>query len=542
MRTRSLVLGAVLLSMLILPFTATAAIPREPDIVAPAAVVVDLGTGSVVWGKDLHTMRPPASVTKIATTLAALDMAPLDRKITIQQSDLIGESSMGVEAGESLTLESLLYGLLLPSGNDAATAIARGLGYKVGDTDPKQSIARFVEAMNTKARTLGTRETHFVNPHGLDEMGHLTSASDLGILGAAFAANPVAMHISGTVAYDGFGHTVHTTNKLLYDGRYSSVIGGKTGLTDEAGYTLVEIASKNGRRMLSVELGTTADAFWTDAMHLLDYGFAAPTMQTRTMNGAGSAWAQFTADLDSKRTARNGTAMPLAMIMLPISFADIAAATQESASALTLPPTAHTGDPTAVRLTISLLLLAAIALVLFARRGSVTAAMDEAKHEWHTALRDPPHLAMTTEIPLIPMLPTVPTPSRRDLPRPAVPSVSARWAQMGAEIPREESAVARAYALRAIRQAQSGDRISSCEAFRRAAALEPKLDWGMLGGFWELPASSYADLARALIEAGNPRSARTMLTVAALAYPRHPDLVAVEKQLQQHGAGQFAHR
>ena len=105
---------------------------------------------------------------------------------------------------------------------------------------------------------------------------HLTSAADLARIGAAFAANPTLMRVAGTTSYDGFGHSVHSTNKLLYDGRFPAIIGGKTGQTDNAGYTLVEIANRNGRLILSVELGTTADAFWTDAMHLLAYGYATP--------------------------------------------------------------------------------------------------------------------------------------------------------------------------------------------------------------------------------------------------------------------------
>jgi len=247
--------------------------PREatlpPDVTAVAACVVELASGAILWGRDIHAVRAPASVTKMMTALVAMDLAALDTKVTIQESDLVGESSMGLESGETLTLEALLYGMLLPSGNDAAAAVARALGKQPADKDAKESVQHFVDKMNAKAKALGTKETHFANPHGLDEPNHVTSAADLALIGAAFAKNPTLMRIAGTVTYDGFGHTVHSTNKLLYDGRFPSVIGGKTGQTDDAGYTLVEIASQNGRLLMSVELGTTADAFWTDAMHLL---------------------------------------------------------------------------------------------------------------------------------------------------------------------------------------------------------------------------------------------------------------------------------
>ncbi len=108
---------------------------RAPEVTAPAACVVELATGAILWGRDIHTPRAPASVTKMMTALVAVDLAPLDTKVTIQESDLVGESSMGLESGETLPLEALFYGLLLPSGNDAATAIARTLGKQPGDTD-----------------------------------------------------------------------------------------------------------------------------------------------------------------------------------------------------------------------------------------------------------------------------------------------------------------------------------------------------------------------------------------------------------------------
>ncbi|MHB8646267.1 MAG: hypothetical protein ACYDAR_10815, partial [Thermomicrobiales bacterium] len=112
-------------------------------------------------------------------------------------------------------------------------------------------------------------------------------------------------------------------------------------------------------------------------------------------------------------------------------------------------------------------------------------------------------------------------------------SVSSRWAQVGVHAPKGEQEVARAYALQAIRQAKSGSRIAAREAFTRAVWIAPKLEWGAIPGFWEMPPISYADLATVMIEAGHPASARSMLTVAALAHPRHPDLRAIEARLNR---------
>ncbi len=504
-----------IVALVLLPVSAlaeneqAAVTPAAPEVTAVAAAVIELGSGTILWGKDLHTPRAPASVTKMTTALVVFDLSPLDAKVTVQESDLVGESSMGLESGETLTVEALLYGMLLPSGNDAATALARTFGKQPGDTSGPQSVQHFVDKMNAKAKTLGTKETHFANPHGLDEPDHLTSASDLALIGMAFARNPTLMRIAGTVTYDGFGHTVHSTNKLLYDGRYPSVIGGKTGQTDNAGYTLIEISSQNGRQLLSVELGTTAEAFWTDAMHLLSYGYAIPPAASRPIARRHiSAAAQSANDPSAPRQGSEPTTP-----VTPPPSGDVHATTP-----LTLPITHHSSHTLMLRIVLLGLLAAVACLIVFARRTAVRRTFTEMKHEWHKALADPPHLVATTQMPII-------------RPPTAAPSVSSRWAQMGAQVPKGEREVARAYALQAVRQASNNSRLAAQQAFRNAVWLDAKLEWGAIPGFWEMPPISYADLATVLIEAGYPAVARSMLTVAALAYPRHPDLRAVEARL-----------
>lgn len=500
-----------------------AATPAQPDVTAVAAVVVELSSGTILWGRDIHAPRAPASVTKMMTALVVADLAAPDTNVTIQESDLVGESSMGLVSGETLTVETLLYGILLPSGNDAATALARALGTQPGDTTPTQSVRHFVDKMNAKAKALGAKETHFVNPHGLDEPGHLTSAADLALIGATFAANPTLMRIAGTVTYDGFGHTVHTTNKLLYDGRYPSVIGGKTGQTDNAGYTLVEIASQNGRQMLSVELGTTADAFWNDAIHLLAYGYAMQ-LHTTMMHALSRS-------NDAMSFSLQATALPTTppihtagdrLALTSIGNAEPRATIHATTATITLPITHRSRNTLAVRM-VMLGFLAAIACgVIYARRSAVRRTFAEMKQEWRKGLAEPPHLAMTTQMPVIPKAPQATT-----------PSVSSRWAQAGMHVPRSEREVARAYALQAVRQASSGSRTAAQQAFTHAVWLAPKLEWGAIPGFWEMPPIGYADLATAMIEAGHATSARSMLTVAALAHPRHPDLRAIEARLKR---------
>jgi len=512
-----------IVALALLPMTVTAAnelspeAATEPQVTAVSAAVVELSSGTILWGRDIHAPRPPASVTKMMTALVVADLAPLDTNVTVQESDLVGESSMGLASGETLTVEALLYGMLLPSGNDAATALARALGKQPGDATPAQSVQHFVDKMNAKANTLGTKETHFANPHGLDEPGHLTSAADLALIAAAFAANPTLMHIAGTVTYDGFGHTVHTTNKLLYDGRYASVVGGKTGQTDDAGYTLVEISSQNGRRMLSVELGTTADAFWTDAMHLLSYGYAMPphaggphSLASRPVVAAAHG-----TTFSGAPSARHVGAGPNAASVAPPGSGVVTHATT-----ITLPAAHRSSKALAVRIALLGLLAAIVCAIVYARRVAVRRTLAEMKREWRKGLADPPHLVVTTQMPLIPTTP-----------RAAMPSVSSRWAQAGVQVPKGEREVARAYALQAVRQARSGSRTAAQQAFKHAVWIAPTLEWGAIPGFWEMPPVSYADLATVMIEAGHTAIARSMLTVAALAHPRHPDLRAVEARL-----------
>ncbi len=523
--------------------------PPEPQIKAATAAVVDLATGSILWGRDVHVVRAPASLTKILTAMVAVDLAPLDAKITAQKSDLIGESSMGLTAGETLPLEAVMYGLLLPSGNDAAVTIARSLGAQPGDANADASIARFVDKMNAKARTLGAKETHFTNPHGLDERNHTTSAYDLAIIGAAFVANPTLVKIAGTVTYEGYGHTLHNTNKLLYDGRYPSVIGGKTGQTDDAGYNLIEIASKNGRRILTVEMGTTADDFWTDGIKLLDYGFAVPPPTKAQSPGQGGAFATNTgtdATTDAPATDATGdpesdlnAAIPLpmraggpgdtgnsAVTASPLDAVG-AVALNLPLSTFTLPPPTQIDGAMGLRYILLTALAFAVALTLYLRRLTIRAAFADLRQEWQAALVDPPHLVATGPMPRI-------VPIERESPR--VPTVSSRFEEMGHTLPGEGTTVARAYALRAVRQARGGKRGEAQQAFAQVVALEPRLEWGAIPGFWELPVSAYADLATALIEAGHPTEARTMLTVTSLAYPGHRELRAVGELLPPQAA------
>jgi serine-type D-Ala-D-Ala carboxypeptidase (penicillin-binding protein 5/6) len=248
--------------------------PPELDVHAEAAVLVDLDTREVLWARDPHGARPPASLTKLLTAMVAADLATsLDQPITVPADATRMESDwtvMGLSPGEVVTVRDLLYGMFLVSGNDAAETLARGLT----DRD------RFLGLMNEKAAALGMRDSRFTNPTGIDDPGLRASAYDLAVAAVTIAARyPALLAIAGakdddvaaTDAHKAF--SMHTLIKLV--SVYAGATGLKTGYTDDAGYCLVGTATR-GDRHLGVALLHSDLALTADATSLLDYGFGLP--------------------------------------------------------------------------------------------------------------------------------------------------------------------------------------------------------------------------------------------------------------------------
>lgn len=266
---RLLLVTAVFVPFLI-PMTALAA--QQPAVTAQYAVVVDAGSGEVLYDKGMNTSAAPASLTKVFTAVAALDAANLDHKVPIDQFDLVGESSMGLQNGQTVSLRTLLNGLLLVSANDAAMAIAQNVGGLAGDT-PQQSVNRFMDRVNNLAERLGLTGTHLLNPHGLDQAGHQSTARDIAAITMYALKNNDFRQIISTPYYNDEGFELYQANMLL--GNYPGLVGGKTGYTDNAGYCLVEVAERDGHTIIAVVLKSTKDAWYQDATTLLDYGFGA---------------------------------------------------------------------------------------------------------------------------------------------------------------------------------------------------------------------------------------------------------------------------
>ena len=233
-----------------------------PSVSASAYVLMDAGSGRVLLSQNETAEKPIASTTKIMTALVALERSRLTDMVTVKREHLREGSSMYLAEGEKLTMEALLYGLMLPSGNDAAECIADWCG---------KGRERFVERMNEKASELGMTHTSFANPSGLDADGHYSCAIDMARLMAHAMQNPTfAQVVSAENAMAGT-RSMGNHNKLL--GAFEGCIGGKTGYTNAAGRTLVTCAERDGLRLVAVTLHDGSD--WNDHEALYEYGFSA---------------------------------------------------------------------------------------------------------------------------------------------------------------------------------------------------------------------------------------------------------------------------
>jgi D-alanyl-D-alanine carboxypeptidase (penicillin-binding protein 5/6) len=262
---------ALLLALLVLVLSApqASAAGRKPAIGAPAAIVVDAQTGDVLYARHAHTRRPIASTTKLMTAYITLARtSPDDVFPAPPYPGGAAESTIGLRAGERLSVGDLLKALMLPSANDAAYDLAVNVG---------GSRARFVRMMNAHARTLGLDNTHYSTPVGLDSPGNYSTASDLARLAARLVRNPLLARIVNmpSARLRTGSHTRRVINRNDLVARHRFVDGVKTGHTNGAGYVLVGAAHGHGARVISVVLGTPSIAARdADSLALLRYGVA----------------------------------------------------------------------------------------------------------------------------------------------------------------------------------------------------------------------------------------------------------------------------
>jgi len=263
--------AALMAAVLLLPCQAQA-------ISAQKAILMDAETGRVIYEKDADSRSLIASTTKIMTALVVCEQCNvLDRMRIPKEAVGIEGSSMYLKEGEVLTVQELLYGLMLHSGNDAAVALAIYCG---------GTVEGFVQLMNDKAYRLGLTGTNFENPNGLDSPGHYSTARDLAVLTAYAMQNPIFAQTVSTKSVRVGERSLQNHNKLLW--RVDGADGVKTGYTKAAGRILVSSAQRDGRRLICVTINDGND--WADHQLLLEDGFG--RYENKTIVRAGDILGQ----------------------------------------------------------------------------------------------------------------------------------------------------------------------------------------------------------------------------------------------------------
>lgn len=239
------------------------------EISSPSAVVICNESGRILYNKNAKEKRKMASLTKMMTAILLVENCEMNEQITIdKRACYIGGSEAGIKPNDTITAENLLYGMLLPSGNDCAMAI----GYHIGG-----SIENFAAMMNKKAKELGLEDTNFENPHGLDSENHYTSAYSMALI-SRYALSykkirDVAATKEATVNLGSFTKQLRNTNSLLRT--YDKADGGKTGFTNGANRCLVASASENNLKLIAVVLGSeTSSMRFNDAKAILEDTFS----------------------------------------------------------------------------------------------------------------------------------------------------------------------------------------------------------------------------------------------------------------------------
>lgn len=257
--------------------------PLDTGCQSEAGIVMDLDSGAVLFAQNIHVQEYPASITKLLTALVVVENASMDEQVTFSHDAVYNvESGSGnklqLEEGDVLSVKDCLYVMLLQSSNQAANALAEHVG---------GSREAFADMMNEKAASLGCRESHFVNPSGLNDPEQLTSAYDMAQIGAAVFGNPTLLEICSTTSAtlpptinNPNGRTYSMEHKLVVTGDssdenyYPSAVAGKTGYTSLAGQTLVTYAEQDRRRQVAVTLKSTQRTHYSDTKTILDFGFA----------------------------------------------------------------------------------------------------------------------------------------------------------------------------------------------------------------------------------------------------------------------------
>ncbi|MGK0466052.1 serine hydrolase [Clostridium sp.] len=276
---------------------------NPPPASADSVVLMDATTGTILYEKNKDTAYPPASTTKIMTILLVLEKTNLDDIVTVSKNASLADGSkIYIREGEKLPVKELLYGLTLASANDCAVALAEHIS---------GSVEEFAKLMNERAKSLGAKNTNFVNPNGLYDVNHKTSAYDLALIMQELTKYEIYKEIATTPSY-----IMAPTNKCdqkrpLWNGNrlvqpgdphyYEDCIGGKTGYTIQSKHSYIAVASRNGQKLIVSLVHDSVKTFFKDSKALLDYGFDNFELSEYFEKG----------DVVSHETLKDGTVLPL---------------------------------------------------------------------------------------------------------------------------------------------------------------------------------------------------------------------------------------
>ena len=258
--------------------------PQGPHVYANSAIVMEMNSGAILYGKKINDKHYPASITKLLTALVALENADPDDEVYFSEDSVsfleYGDASIGMRPGEILSMNDALYGMLLASANEVSYAIAESVGKKMGG-----GFETFIQKMNERCEELGCTGSHWTNANGLHDENHYTCCYDMALIARAAYQNETFWIIVGTARYTIPPTNKHAeqtdlqnhnemlypfqTNKYVYDG----CTGGKTGYTNAANSTLVTYAERDGMTLICVVMNTQSPNQWLDSRNLFDYCF-----------------------------------------------------------------------------------------------------------------------------------------------------------------------------------------------------------------------------------------------------------------------------
>ena len=505
--------------------------PPLPITTAKAGIVVEYPSGRILYAKNPHKRLPMASTTKTMTALLVLQRVAVTDVVTATADDLVGESTMGLSEGESQTVLDTLYGLMLPSGNDAAMVLARHVGVGLSEPAAADPMERFIALMNHQAAQMGLNDSHYVNPHGFDDPDHYSSAYDLASIAWYDLHNPIYNTIIDQSFHSVPGHGLINTNELLT--RYPGADGVKTGMTDAAGNCLVSSATHDGRRLISVTLGEPYGHTYPDTIAMLDYGFAQPASDNaETLIIAeraqllGYLAAGLPTPLPPPRPTTPPSPSPVAQSFLggllpqaPASQADAAAIRAGTRPAGAAAATSN-NNLSAWIWSLLAVPFGALLLLVYRRRNATPATA--------TATAQSTPITMESVVTAVPI-------AAQETPARSLRGQGTQVAKLPTLAPRRPNLLGDAlgdHAARAVALAYRGQEGSSLAEFMAVVKGEPEFSFADVAGFYDMPAGGYLALARAYLQVDRPRYAAALLRLGQEAYPTDRPLARLLTEIE----------